>query len=58
MGLQLAAGQVTNRVPQGSFLGPVLLHIFISVFVAGLECVLDKFAFDIKLGGADDSLGG
>lgn len=37
--------------PQGSVLGPV----FISDLDAALECILNKFADNIKLGGAINS---
>lgn len=39
------------ELPQGSVLGPV----FISDLDEELECILNKFADDIKLGGAVNS---
>jgi len=45
---------VTNGVPQGSILVPILFNIFISDSESRIECPLRRFAHDTKISGAVD----
>ena len=49
---------ITSDISQGASLGPVMLHVFVSDLGAGVECILNKFTDDTKLGGAVEFLKG
>ena len=49
---------VRSSIPQGLALGLILFNIFVGDMNSGIKCVLSKFADDIKLSGAVDTLQG
>lgn len=58
MRLHQASGRSLVDFSKGCILGSVLPSVFISALYTGFKCKLTKFADDIKLGGAADSLEG
>ena len=49
---------MTNGIPHGSVLGPVLFNIFTDDTNSEIECILNNFVDDTKLCGVFDMLEG
>ena len=56
MGLHLAEGQSLATFPRAPFYGQSCSTFFINDLEIGIECILNKFADDTKIGAATDCL--